>query len=210
MSPPPKRSAESTRKLRESLVGHARNLVARDGAGALTMRALAAEAGCAVGLPYKVFSGRKELVTELLRDEFARCVEAFEAWIAGAGRGTVGGNLVRYARLLLDSPAVTLVTEVEHDPELAGAVDEQAADTGVVAILETAVTRYLAAEKVHGRVDPDVDEEAFGFLIAGAIHNLLVSGGVYPNPRSEGLERILTAAAARLTTHTEKPDANIH
>lgn len=204
MSPPSKRSAESTRRLRESLIEHARRLVARDGAGALTMRALATEAGCAVGLPYKVFSGRKELVTELVRDEFRGRVEAFEAWIARAGRGTVAENLVRYAQLLLESPAVTLVTEIEHDPELAGAVDEQAANTGLVAMLETAVARYLAAEKGHGRVDADVDEEAFGFLIAGSIHNLLVSGEVYPHPAPQDLERILTATAARLTTGTRE------
>ena len=46
--------------LRSDLVQVAQRIVARDGAAALTMRALAAEAGCAVGLPYKVFASRDE------------------------------------------------------------------------------------------------------------------------------------------------------
>ena len=51
---PPRRTPETTEALRTSLVAHALRLVEREGAPALTMRALAAEAGCAVGLPYKV------------------------------------------------------------------------------------------------------------------------------------------------------------
>lgn len=208
MAPPPKRTAEETRALRERLLDHARRLITREGAAALTMRALATEARCAVGLPYKVFAGRRELVSELIHDEYLRLMEAFEGWIADAGRGTVGDNLGRYARLLLDSPVVTLAQEIGHDSELAAELDARAAETGVVATLETAVTRYLAAEKTHARIDPEVDEEAFGFLVAGAVHNLLVSGELYPKPDPDRLQRMLTAASARLTNSLEAPHAN--
>ncbi|MFW6078360.1 MAG: TetR/AcrR family transcriptional regulator [Gemmatimonadota bacterium] len=197
---PPRRTAASTRELRRALIDHAYRLVAREGASALTMRALAAEAGCALGLPYKVFASRDELVSELIREEFRRLMDAFEEWIDGAGRGTVGGNLARYARLLLDSPAVTLAREMAHDAELSDAMNERAEESGVVAALEAAVTRYLAAERELGRVDRDVDVGAFGFLIAGAVHNLLVSGDAYPRPSVGRLERILEATAARLAT----------
>jgi hypothetical protein len=53
MMSPAKRSAENTDQLRASPIQHARRLVNRDGAAVLTMRALAVEAGCAVGLLYK-------------------------------------------------------------------------------------------------------------------------------------------------------------
>jgi len=95
---------------------------------------------------------------------------------------------------------VVLAQQIEHDSALAAELNARAAKTGVVANLETAVTRYLAAEKEYGRIEPDVDEEAFGFLIAGAIHNLLVSGNLYLKPNPECLRRMFTAVAARLVT----------
>src|SRR5215204_4551897 len=68
---PVRRTPEATEQLRASLIDHARRIVARDGASALTMRSLAAEAGCAVGLPYKAFDDRQELLMEILRAQFA-------------------------------------------------------------------------------------------------------------------------------------------
>ena len=68
---PARRTREATEQLRASLIEHARQIVARDGASALTMRTLAAQAGCAVGLPYKVFADRQELLMEILRAQFA-------------------------------------------------------------------------------------------------------------------------------------------
>lgn len=204
-----RRTEEEARRLRASLIEHAERLVARDGAAALTMRALAAEAGCAVGLPYKVFADRNELVSGLVDRAFRRLLQQFDGWVAGAGCGTVGGNLGRYARLLLESPAVALAHGIEHDPETTRAVDAKAEETGVVTALETAVARYLAAEKRLGRVDAAVDEHAFAFLIAGAIHNLLASGPVYPRPRTEELETILEAVASRMVPRLQEevPDA---
>jgi AcrR family transcriptional regulator len=75
------RSREATEELRASLVHHALQLVARKGAAALTMRALAIEAGCALGMPYKVFADRRELVAEMMR---AVCPQLELPDIAGA------------------------------------------------------------------------------------------------------------------------------
>lgn len=71
MMSPRKRSEETTRQLRVHLLDHARRLVIRDGASALTMRALAAESGVSVGLPYKVFADRREIVAEIVHGEVA-------------------------------------------------------------------------------------------------------------------------------------------
>lgn len=200
---PARRTPESTARLRASLVGHARRIAVRDGADALTMRRLVDEAGCALGLPYKVFADRDELVAELLREEFVGLRAALEEWVGSAGSETVGGNLARYATVLLDSPAVALTGALGH----AGSepVDEAAWDTGVVAALEGAMARYLAAEKELGRIDAAVDEGAVAFLLTGAIHNLLVSGPLYPRPDRPGLERVLAAIAAWLVAPAERP-----
>ena len=93
---PPRRSSEATATLRGVLVEHARQLVQREGPQALTMRALAEEAGCSIGLPYTVFASREELVAELVRVEFTRLLTRLDAWANEAGEHTVAQNLVRY------------------------------------------------------------------------------------------------------------------
>lgn len=202
---PARRTAEASDELRASLVEVARRLVAREGAAALTMRALATEAGCAVGLPYKVFASRDELVVELVHAEFVRLRAAFDELVAAAGTGTVGGNLGRYAELLLGSPAVGLAHGITLDDEASQAIDVKAGETGVVDAVATTVADYLAAEKRLGRVAADVDEQAFGFVVAGAVHNLLVSGDPYPKPSLPQLKRMLAAVADRLTP-TQPPE----
>jgi AcrR family transcriptional regulator len=193
---PARRSPESTARLRASLVEHARRIVVRDGAEQLTMRRLAAEAGCALGLPYKVFADRDDLVAALLREEFERLRAELEVWECSAGSGTLGGNLGRYAEILLDSPGAALAAALGHPGSVP--VDEAAWDTGVVPALERAVARYLSAEQELGRVDAEVDPSAVAFLVAGAIHNLLVSGPLYPRRDQAGIAHALDAIAARL------------
>lgn len=166
----------------------------------MTMRALAAEADCAVGLPYKVFENREELVAEVVLAEFQRLRASFDELVGRAGTGTVAGNLGAYARLFLESetPAVSLAWKLDS-AALSGVVDAKAGESGLLASFENTVADYLSAEKRLGRVDSAVDERAFGFLITGAVHNLIVSGEAYPRPGTREVERMLAAVADRLT-----------
>ncbi|HUP75597.1 MAG TPA: TetR/AcrR family transcriptional regulator [Acidimicrobiales bacterium] len=194
---PPRRAPETTTALRTSLVAHARRLIARGGASALTMRALAAEAGCAVGLPYKVFTDRHDLVAEICHEEFKRLADAGGELAARAGTSTVGANLVWFAEQLLQSPAVTLAHEVLADQHLAKIVTNRVHDSGTgPGAFEAVFANYLAAEKQAGRVASDIDETAFGFLLAGAIHNLIMSGDAWPRPTRRQLKQWLDAIAA--------------
>jgi len=205
---PARRTPETTAGMRASLIAHAQRLVAREGASALTMRALAAEAGCAVGLPYKVFADRRDLVAELVHAEFVEMQSVVDELVARAGTGTIGGNLAWFADLLLASPAVAVAQEVFTDEQLMKTVTTRIHETGAgPATFETILTSYLEAEKRVGRIDDDVNEAAFGFLLAGAIHNLIVSGPGYPRPTKRQLRQVLTAIAARLTP-TQPPEDN--
>jgi AcrR family transcriptional regulator len=196
---PPRRPAESTEALRASLIDHARRLIARDGAAALTMRALAAEAGCALGLPYKVFTDRHDLVAQICHAEFERLGDAYDELATRAGTATVGANLAWFADLLLGSPAVALAHEVFADETLAKAVTVRVHETGIgPAAFEAVLARYLAAEKQTGRVAHDIDEKAFGFVLAGAIHNLVMSGDAWPQPTRRKLRRTLDAVATAI------------
>jgi len=197
---PAKRPAETTEALRTSLIDHARRLVDRDGPAALTMRALAAEAGCATGLPYKVFADRHELVVEIVLAEFERLRAASDELLTRVGTGTVGGSLGWFAEVILDSTAVALAPEVARHDDLSKAFAVKMHGTGVgPGAFETGFTNYLAAEKDAGRIDRDIDTEAFGFLIAGAIHNLIMSGEAWPRPTRRQLQRRLAAIAAAIS-----------
>lgn len=198
---PPKRTSDETQELRDSFIEHARRLVEREGAEALTMRALAREAGSAIGLPYKVFRSRDDLVAELVLVEFRRLRDAFDELVAQAGTRTVGENLAAYARLFLQAhtPALSLAWKLDHEA-LSHAIDAGAHHSGLLDSFATTVADYLAAEKRLGRVDAAVDEHAFGFLITGAIHNLIVSGDAYPRPDLSQIEHMLAAVAERLVS----------
>ena len=196
----PRRDADATASLRASLLRDARRLVERDGPGALTMRALAAEAGRAIGLPYKVFSSREEIVAELVLEEFAGLRAELDRWSGRAGSGTIGRNLAAYAQIMLNRqlPVWQMVSAVD-DAALHQAAAAKAGPSGLLASFDSTVRDYLAAEQRLGRVHADVDVDAFGFVITGAIHNLLVAGPGYPRPSQRRLDEILRAVADRIS-----------
>lgn len=199
MMSPRKRSEETTQQLRVHLLDHARRLVIRDGASALTMRALAAESGVSVGLPYKVFADRREIVAEIVHGEVATLRAASDDLLARTGSGTVGGNLMWFAKVVLDSPAVPLAQELLADQALTESVTAAADRTGVgPSGLPHVFGSYLVAEQDAGRVAGDVDTDAFGFLIAGALHNLVIAGQAWPRPDRPHLERYLAAVATAI------------
>ena len=196
---PARRGAEATEALRATLIDHARQLVDREGASALTMRALAAQAGCATGLPYKVFADRQDLVLQIIHAELERLQAASDELMVRVGRKTVGGNLAWFSGEILGSTPVALIREVAGHDHLSRVVTSRAHSTGVgPGSLETGITNYLAAEQKAGRIDGGVDVAAFGFVIAGSIHNLIVSGDAWPRPSRRQLQQRLTAIAAAI------------
>lgn len=194
-----KRAAESTEALRASLVDHARRLVTRGGPSALTMRALAVEAGCATGLAYKVFADRDEIVLEIVHAELARLRSMADDLAARAGRGPVGANLAWFADAVLESPAVALVGEVTTHDRLMKEFAHRVHGTGIGPnVIEHAFAAYLHAEQKAGRLDPSIDPGAFAFLLAGAVHNLVTAGETYPRPTRRQLRRHMTSIADAL------------
>jgi AcrR family transcriptional regulator len=176
--------------------------MARDGARALTMRALAKEAGCALGLPYKIFDSREALLAELVQLELVHLSRQMRQWAGTAGKSTVAANLKRFATILLDAQAPILVHAGELDAALLErALTEGAATSGLTGSFESVVADYLRAEQRQGRVRGDVDPKAYGFLVTGAVHNLLVAGPGYPRPSRPQLMRMISAVATSISTH---------
>lgn len=194
-----KRSADATAELRATLIEHARALVVRGGPHALTLRALANEANCAVGLPYKLFTDRTEIVTEIIRSDLLRFVAAHEELIDRADTATVADNIFWFTELIIDSPSVALASDVFEDEKLAEAVQAVVAEVAPnLRGFEKPIADYLRAEQRCGRVDADVDVDAFGFLIAGATHNLVVSGPMYLRPTPAQLRHYIQAVTDKL------------
>ena len=202
---PARRAPEATAERRAELAAAARDIVARAGPGGLTMRSLAAEAGCSVGLVYKVFHDRADLVAAVIAAEYVRLTQGFDALVDAAGTGTIGDNLAAWAALLLDSPAIALardVADIADVERVAAVTDAVARDVGLVTGIEGSVVDYLTAEQRLGRVATRVDAAAVGFVIAGAVHNLLVAGDLYPRPSRAELRRMLASLGDLVTFPT--------
>lgn len=177
------------------LVQHALAVIEREGADALTMRSLATEADCSVGLVYKVFADRRALVEAILERELAELVDLLERLMGRAGRYTVGANLAWFATQFTASPAAPLVREVAATGQDTGS--PSGSDHGMEG-LEAAVGRYLAAEQGQSRVRDDVDTEAIGALVAAAVHNLVLAGAGWPRPSEALLRRRMDGLAAAI------------
>ncbi len=200
---PARRPTEVTARLRTDLLRHAQAIVHRDGTDALTMRALATEAGCAVGLLYKVFADREEIVTELVLLELSTLVSALAAWLEQSSEHSVGENLDRYASIILDSRTALFDAAAVEQDLLEARLDAATRESGFVASLDATVADYVRIEQERGRVRRDVDADAFGFLITGAVHNLVVAGKAYPRPsRSELTTFVSRTADAISPRHT--------
>jgi len=197
---PRKNTPEHVAQLRDRLISDARQIVRQHGAAALTMRALAAEAGCAVGLAYNVFTDRAALVEAMVESELPALVSAGEALRRSAGHGRIADNLVTFADVFLHSPAVALADEVMADPAARERIAASATASGLAPqSFPDVVAQYLAAEQAVGRIRPAVDTSAFGYLLASTLHNLLAAGPAWPRPDAAELHAVLAAVAEAIS-----------
>ncbi|KPI06620.1 regulatory protein TetR [Actinobacteria bacterium OV450] len=178
--------------LRERLFTAAERVLARDGAAALTSRAVTEEAGCAKGVLHTHFAGLDEFVAELVLYRFGTAAALSEDLPSRAGTGSVGENLadVASAVLSLDPGLVGLAVT---RPRAAQRVREawQAGAPGFTAIQE-AVSDYLLAEQELGRVATPLDVESVALALVGTLHHLLMTGSADAAPGFQAqVERLI-------------------
>jgi AcrR family transcriptional regulator len=183
--------------LRERLFDAAERVLARDGAAALTSRAVTDEAGCAKGVLHSHFAGLDAFVSELVLDRFARAATLAEGLPGRAGAGEVAAELggIASAVLSLDPGVVGLaVTRPEASRRVRDAWAAGAPGFGTV---QDAVERYLEAERGLGRVAEGVDPQSAALALVGTLHHLLMTGAT--TPREE--HRARTARLIRALLH---------
>ncbi|NYV73752.1 TetR/AcrR family transcriptional regulator [Streptomyces sp. UH6] len=168
--------------LRERLFAAAERVVARDGAAALTSRAVTAEADCAKGVLHTHFSGLDEFVAELVLDRFARSARQAEALHTKVGQATVAENLREVVGALLDSLPPAVVGLAMTRPKAASHT-RQGFQSGAPAFdaIQHAVTGYLEAEQRDGRIPADSDAAAIALALVGTTHHLLMTRGTAPD-----------------------------
>ncbi|MBP2401543.1 TetR/AcrR family transcriptional regulator [Streptomyces syringium] len=172
--------------LRERLFAAAERVVARDGAAALTSRAITAEADCAKGVLHTHFAGLDGFVAELVLDRFARSARQAEALEAKAGQATVADNLREVVLALMDAlpPAVVGLAMTRPAAALRTREGFQSGAPAFDAI-QQAFTAYLEAERRGGRLPVDADPATLALALVGTTHHLLMTR--VPG-RGEGME----------------------
>lgn len=185
--------------VRERLFAAAVRVLAREGPGALTSRAITAEAGCAKGVLHAHFTGLDEFVADLVLDRFATTARAAEELAGRAGAGTVAGNLCGVALALLDSAGPTIAGVAMNRPAASLRL-RQALESGAPGFfaVQESITRYLDAEQRLGRVASGADTAAVALAAVGTTHHLLMtgwSGAADPREQVRGLIVMLASAA---------------
>lgn len=178
--------------VRERLFDSAERVLAREGPGALTSRAITSEAGCSKGLLHAHFDGLDEFIAELVLDRFARTARQAGKLPGRAGRSTVSDNLVAVALALLNSldPTVTGLVMTRPDASLRVRQALEAGAPGFTTI-QDAVIAYLDAERRLGRLAEGTDTASVALALVGTVHHLLMTGWAdAPDPREQA-ERLV-------------------
>ncbi|MFD3517414.1 TetR family transcriptional regulator [Streptomyces sp. NPDC058657] len=162
--------------LRERLFAAAERVVARDGAAALTSRAITAEADCAKGVLHTHFAGLDEFVAELLLDRFARSAHQAQALQEKVGQATVTDNLQEVVLVLMEAlpPAVVGLAMTRPAAALHTREGFQAGAPAFDAI-QHAFTAYLQAEQRGGRLHAGADAATIALALVGTTHHLLMT-----------------------------------
>ncbi|MEU1722096.1 TetR/AcrR family transcriptional regulator [Actinomadura sp. ATCC 39365] len=184
------------RDVREQLFDAAERVLLRDGANALTSRAVTTEAGCAKGVLHRHFADFDAFLAELVTDRIRRVEAQSAALRASAGTGTVAGNLTLALLELFGSVAVAVVSLVISRDGLRARL-RQAGSAGIPLLGEatTMIAAYLAAEREMGRIAVDADVDALALTLIGSAH-LLFAGREDDPPDAAVVEWIVTTAMA--------------
>lgn len=194
MSPRP---ATDVASLRNNLLKHAQAVVMRDGVDGLTMRALAAESGTAVGLSYKAFASREDLLWELTWLSLAELTRQLDDWIARPG-GKLQDRLMEFYDLHLTSVAPILVDHSSHGPRR-NEFYRMADEVGITRTWAEIMSEFLQIRQEAGDVQKDVNTEAFGFIITAAMRHVLMTDRSPLAPDQPTLARYITGVATQIS-----------
>ncbi|WP_116104044.1 TetR/AcrR family transcriptional regulator [Amycolatopsis thermalba] len=186
------------RDARQQLFDAAERVLLRDGASALTSRAVTAEAGVAKGVLHRHFADFDAFLAELVQDRLNRMTDQSAALRASAGTGTVTDTLTTALTELFDPVAVAIVGLVIFRDELRA---RPWRGQGIPVLAEAAAmfAGYLAEERALGRIAADADVDSLALSLIGSGHLLFADRANRPDPVALGqvVETVLADAVQR-------------
>jgi AcrR family transcriptional regulator len=192
--------------LRASLLDVAARLLAAEGPAVLTMRRIAAEAGCSTMILYKHFGSKDAIAAALYLEGFARLKHHLDAVPDAADPAeymAAVGSAYRESAL-----AEPNFYDVMHGPGIPGYTPDaqaRAAAKRSLAVLHTAAQRCIAAGIFRPDADPD---EITDVLWAAAHGTISLERAGHIAPAAAALRyRTLTTAAAAAFAATPAPIA---
>lgn len=179
------------RDAREQLFMAAERVLLRDGPGALTSRAVTAEAGCAKGVLHRHFADFDAFLAELVQDRIARLDDLAAALRDRTGTGTVVGNLTDALTGLFGTVAVAVVGLLFARDGLRARL-RPTTPTGIPLLTEATavIAAYLDAERTAGRVAADADTATLAPTLVGTAHLLLADRDAPPG--TDAVHRTVT------------------
>jgi AcrR family transcriptional regulator len=180
---------------RGQLFDAAERVLLRDGPGALTSRAVTAEAGVAKGVLHRHFADFDAFLAELALDRIATIDRQGADLRAAAGTGSVAGNLAAALPELFSPAVLALIRLVIARDELR---DRLRAATGsripVVSESAAMIRGYLAAEQDLGRIAADADIGTLAPMLTASAHMLFTDTDGTPD--GDAVARVVTVALA--------------
>jgi AcrR family transcriptional regulator len=159
--------------VREQLFSAGRRVLLRDGADALTSRAVTTEAGVAKGLLHRHFPDFDTFLASLVLARLELLDARSTELRASAGTGTVTDNLTDALIAALDADTLAIVSLILSRQGLLARV-RLTTPAGVPLLAETTkmIAAYLTAERGLGRIAIDTDVDRLALILVGATHLL--------------------------------------
>ncbi|MFD8417582.1 TetR/AcrR family transcriptional regulator [Streptomyces sp. NPDC059650] len=183
--------------LRARLFDAAERVLARDGASALTSRAITAEADCGKGVLHAHFAGLDEFVAELVLDRFSRSATLAASLPAKAGCDAVADNLMELAAAVLSLDPGVVGLAVTRPAAAQRVREAWAAGAPGFDTIQTSVQTYLDAEQAIGRVGPGMDTASAALALVGTLHHLLMTSSPDSPALQDRVERLVRALTDR-------------
>jgi len=163
------------RDVRQQLFAAAERVLLRDGANALTSRAVTTEADVAKGVLHRYFADFDDFLAELVRERIARLQDQAALLQATAGTRTVTENVAATLTELFDPVTVALVSLLFFRDELRARLRRPGDGLPVLVEARAMLANYLTAEREQGRIAADADVDSLALSLIGAGHLLFAS-----------------------------------
>ncbi len=189
--------------IREQLFDAAKRVLLRDGADALTSRAVTTEAGVAKGILHRYFPDFDAFLAAFVLSHIEHLDARCEALRASAGTGEVDDNVAAALADVLDPTAMQIVALVCSRGRLLERL-RLTTPVGIPLLAEITkmIATYLTAERGLGRIALAADVDGLAVVVVGGAHLLTAAES---NVAADRLRDLVTLAIQAATEPRPRP-----